>query len=221
MNNTSITEKYALCMLKEKKKLYDDILISYLFISMIVEMMLDDNLEIENNKVKLNNKVPVTKYNKIFYEMIKKLLEDLKKEEISIQRILNHISYSLKKRTEVIDSLKEEMVEHNLLSIEHKKWLLGDKEQIVINEEKFHSLFQELREEFLENRSLQEDYILLGALLNSTRFLKKFFTKYDREILNQRIKEIKDSPIADKVKFAEQVISDTIMMVVVVASTLN
>ena len=50
MNNISITEKYALCMLKEKKKLYDDNLMLYLFISMIVEMMLDENLEIETIK---------------------------------------------------------------------------------------------------------------------------------------------------------------------------
>ena len=98
MNNISITEKYALCMLKEKKKLYDDNLMLYLFIFMIVEMMLDENLEIENNKVKLNNKIPTAEYNKKFYEIIKKLLEDLKKDEISIQRILNHISYSLKKK---------------------------------------------------------------------------------------------------------------------------
>lgn len=221
MNNISITEKYALCMLKEKKKLYDDNLMLYLFISMIVEMMLDENLEIENNKVKLNNKIPTAEYNKKFYEIIKKLLEDLKKDEISIQRILNHISYSLKKRTEVMDSLKEEMRHHELLSIERKKWLLGEKEQILINDEKFNNLFQELREEFLEKGNLKDDYILLGALLNSTSFLKNFFTKYECEILNQRIKEIKDSPIADKVKIAEQVISDAVMMVAIIATTMN
>ena len=79
MNNVNITEKYTLCMLKEKKMLYENELTPHLIVSMMIEMMLDGNLEItDKDKVKLNEKVPTAKYNKRLYEIMK----DLKKEEI-------------------------------------------------------------------------------------------------------------------------------------------
>lgn len=46
MNNVSITEKYTLFILKEKKNLYTQDVKPYLIVSMIIEMMIDGNLEI-------------------------------------------------------------------------------------------------------------------------------------------------------------------------------
>ena len=72
MNNVSITEKYTLCMLKEKKTLYEKELAPYLIVSMVVEMMLDENLEItDKNKVILNSKIPTVDYNKKLYDIKK------------------------------------------------------------------------------------------------------------------------------------------------------
>ena len=69
MNNVSITEKYTLCMLKEKKTLLENVVAPYIIVSMIVEMMLDENLEINDNKVVLNNKVTTADYNRKLYEL--------------------------------------------------------------------------------------------------------------------------------------------------------
>ena len=84
MNNITITEKYALCMLKEMKKFINEELPPHLIVSMIIEMMLEDCLEIIDYntgkvfestgkiKVKLNDKEPLNEYNKILYNYIKK-----------------------------------------------------------------------------------------------------------------------------------------------------
>ena len=207
MNNVNITEKYTLCMLKEKKMLYENELTPHLIVSMIIEMMLDGNLEItDKNKVKLNEKLPISNYNKNLYEIMK----DLKKEEIPLKNIITSICYTLpyKKLQGVIEALKEGMLEKELIVIENKKGLLGNKEKIQINESKFNNIIEEIRSEVLEKGKLTEDLILLTSLLNSTKFLKNIFTKYEKDELNNRLNEIKNTQISKKVKVAQSVISD-------------
>ena len=82
----TITEKYALFLLKEHKKLYDNETSPYLLVSMMSEMIINDNLEINNNKIKITSKVPNKNYNKKLYELINYLCEELKKEEIDIKK---------------------------------------------------------------------------------------------------------------------------------------
>lgn len=129
MNNVSITEKYALCMLKEKRKLYESELTPHLFVSIVVEMMLDENLEITNkNKIKLNEKLPTANYNKELYQIIK----ETKKYEVPAKEIITSICYGFtnKKMRSVIELLKENMAENSLIILENKKGLLGNKEII-------------------------------------------------------------------------------------------
>lgn len=222
MNNVSITEKYALCMLKEKRNLYESELTPHLFVSMVVEMMLDENLEITNkNKVKLNETLPTTNYNKELYKMIK----EMKKEEVPFKDIVTSICYGFtnKKMKSIIELLKANMVEDNLIILENKKGLLGNKEIIAINEDRFTNIVEEVKAEFLEKGNLTDEIILLSSLLNSTKFLKNIFTKYEKEALNNRLKEIKNTEIAEKVKVAQSVISDmsAIAMTVIMMSTIN
>ena len=204
MNNVSITEKYTLCMLKEKKTLLENVVAPYIIVSMIVEMMLDENLEINDNKVVLNNKVPTADYNRKLYEII----EDMKKEEVSIRYILSSIcnSFSRKNLKTIVDTLKNSMLEDELITIESKKGLIGNKEVIEIDESKFTDVIKEVKTELLENENLTEDSILLASLLNCTRFLKNIFNKYEKEELNNKLKEIQNTDIAKKVKVAQATI---------------
>lgn len=222
MNNVSITEKYALCMLKEKRSFYESELTPHLFVSMVVEMMLDENLEITNkNKVKLNEKLPATNYNKELYKIIK----EMKKEEVPFKDIVTSICYGFtsKKMKSIIERLKEKMIEDNLIILETKKGLFGNKEIITINEDKFTNTVEEIKSEFLEKGKLTDEIILLSSLLNSTKFLKNIFTKYEKETLNNRLKEMKNTEIAEKVKVAQSVIGDmsAIAMTVIMMSTMN
>ena len=93
MGNITVTEKYALCMLKEVKKFSDMELSAHLVVSMVVEMMLEGSLEIVEDKkkkweiikdikVKLNNKLPKDEYNRALY----KIIEELNKPEIAISQ---------------------------------------------------------------------------------------------------------------------------------------
>ena len=89
------------------------------------------------------------------------------------------------------------MLEDGLITLESKKGLIGNKEVVKIDEDKFANIIKEIKTEFLEKRNLTEDLILLASLLNSTKFLKNIFNKYEKEELNNRLKEIKDTEIAN------------------------
>lgn len=228
MNNITITEKYALCMLKDKRKFYETELTSQLLVAMIIEMMLDGNLEISNkSKVKLTDKIPVTNYNIQLYNAIKdgKFTGKLKKsDEILFKDIIALVCYSFSNKTmkSIVEPLKEKMVEDELISLEEKKGLIGNKEVIIINDDKFNNVVEEVRAEILENGKLTDDIILLSSLLNATKFLKNIFTKYEKEKLECRLKEIKQTEISEKVKIAQDVITDmSATMAAIIVTTMN
>ena len=228
MNNINITEKYALCMLKEKRKFYETELTSHLLVSMIIEMMLDGNLEISNkSKVRLTDKTPTANYNIQLYNAIKegKFSGMLKKtDEIPFKDIISLVCHSFSNKTmkAIVEPLKEKMIEDELISREEKKGLIGNKEVIIINDDKFNNIVEEVRAEILENGNLTDDVILLSSLLNATKFLKNIFTKYEKERLESRLKEIKQTEISEKVKIAQDVINDmSAIMAAMIITTIN
>ena len=221
MKKINITEKYTLCMLKEKKTLHEKELTPYLIVSMIVEMMLNDNLEVtDKNKVILSENRPTESYNIKLYDIIK----DMNKEELSLRYILSSICYSFssKKLKSIISELENKMIEDKLISLEDKKGLFGIKKVIKINEDEFSKIIEKIKNNLLEKGKLTDELVLIASLLNSTRFLKNIFNKYEKEKLNERLEEIKNSDIAKKVKVAQSVISNMsaiITVMIINAST--
>lgn len=167
-------------------------------------MMLDGNLEInDKNKVILKDKIPKISYNRKLYEII----QDMKKDEISLKAILKSVCYiSLKKLKSIINLLENQMLEDKFITLEIKKRLIGSKKIMKINEDQFNEITEEIRLELLEE-NLNEKIILLASLLNSTKFLKNIFNKYEREKLNNILKEMKDTDIAKSVKMAQSIIN--------------
>lgn len=213
--NTTITEKYALCMLKEKRNLYGSEL-PYLVMSMLVEMMLYGNLEITaNNQVIIKNELVTSEYNRRLCEFLKAM----KKEKLYLKDIVTTITngFSNKKLRGIIELLQDGMINKKLLGVVKKKGILGAKKTVVVNEDKFVEIITEVRAGFLEQGNLEEDIILLGALLNSSKILKNIFTKYEKEVLNQRLQEIKTTEIADKVKVVQTVIDDMTVLIASIA----
>ena len=122
----------------------------------------------------------------------------------------------------IVEPLKEKMIEDELISREEKKGLIGNKEVIIINDDKFNNIVEEVRAEILENGNLTDDVILLSSLLNATKFLKNIFTKYEKERLESRLKEIKQTEISEKVKIAQDVINDmSAIMAAMIITTIN
>ena len=77
----------------------------------------------------------------------KEHIKDMKKEEVSIKDIITSICYSFgsKKIKSIVEPLKEEMVKSELIFLKNKKGLFGNKQNIILNDEKFNNVINELR----------------------------------------------------------------------------
>ena len=217
MNNLTVVEKYSLCALKEIKSFNNIQFSIHLITSMLLEMMLDDNLEIierdkksifgSEYKIILNAKAPNNSYNRIVYNYIK----DMNKMEYDLFDIIMQIhhgsGFSDKKYREIVSALKEEMVVKGLISLEEKRGLFGKREKLVINNEKFDLVVDEVKAEFIDKDNFNDKTLLLGSLLNSINFLNNIINKYEKDDLKNRINQIKDTDISKKVKVAREVIA--------------
>ena len=183
MEKFNLTEKYALCMLNEREdSLENGDLVAHLVTSMIFEMVLDCNLKLTGNQVKVTDKIPEIDYNRKLYDYIK----EMKKDEISIEEILPYICTNNKKKQEITESLKNVMLKHELISTENKKGLFGNKEIITVNNSKLEDIIKEVKTEILYTNEVSEEIKILGALLNATKILNK----YEKDLLNNKMKEI-------------------------------
>lgn len=203
MNNFSITEKYALCILKERKNLYENgDIFAYLVLSMTLEMMLDGNLDIiDKDKIVLNNKEPEDDYNKQLYNII----GEMKKDKISLNEVIPLVCTNNKYLHTISTSLKNKMVDDGLISLDNKKELLGDKEVINANESILNNIIENVKLQITGNNTLKEDEIVFISLLNYTSFLKDLFDKNEREILKNKLKDFEG---VEKVKISQSIIEE-------------
>ena len=124
-----------------------------------------------------------------------------------IMQIHHGSGFSDKKYREIVSALKEEMVVKGLISLEEKRGLFGKREKLVINNEKFDLVVDEVKAEFIDKDNSSDKTLLLGSLLNSINFLKNIVNKYEKDDLKNRINQIKDTDISKKVKVAREVIA--------------
>lgn len=218
MRDVSVSEKFALFMLKEKYSFnYLEFKI-YFIGSVLIEMIMDGNLKIIDNinqknklfdskyKVTLTTKAPNKEYSRVVYNYIK----DLNKNEISLKDAIHYVLYgkygfSDKKYRELVSLVKTSMISNNLINIDKKRGLFRTKDVILVNEDKFSSLIEEIREEFIEKDSYNDKTILLVSLLNLVNCLKNVMNKYEKSGLKEKLAVIKDTDIYEYVGVAREV----------------
>ena len=218
MRGVSVSEKFALFMLKEKYSFnYLEFKI-YFIGSVLIEMIMDGNLKIIDNinqknklfdskyKVTLTTKAPNKEYSRVVYNYIK----DLNKNEISMKDAIHYVLYgkygfSDKKYRELVSLVKTSMISNNLINIDKKRGLFRTKDVILVNEDKFSSLIEEIREEFIEKDSYNDKTILLVSLLNLVNCLKNVMNKYEKSELKEKLAVIKDTDIYEYVGVAREV----------------
>ena len=218
MRDVSVSEKFALFMLKEKYSFNYLEFKVYFIGSVLIEMIMDGNLKIIDNmnqknklfdskyKVTLTTKAPNREYSRVVYNYIK----DLNKNEISLKDAIHYILYgkhgfSDKKYRELVSLVKTDMVSNNLINIDKKRGLFRTKDVILVNEDKFSSLIEEIREEFIEKDSYNDKTILLVSLLNLVNCLKNVMNKYEKSELKEKLAVIKDTDIYEYVGVAREV----------------
>lgn len=214
MKELSITEKYSLFMIKENKKIDMSTFSPYFTVSILMEMVLDGIISVdEKNKISINSKKVKDGYKKIMLDII----NEKNNKSLTIKKLVSNL-YGIinnSKIKPIKDALVKSLIEKDSTKKATKKILFFNKEILIVNEEVFENVVEEIRSEFLEKGNITDEMIILSTLLNETRNINKIFSTYEKSQMKERLKEIKKTDLSKKVQIAKQVIDEmtTLMMV--------
>ena len=97
--------------------------------------------------------------------------------------------------------------------------LFHNKTLFVPNNEEVLRIIEKIRAEFLENGTLSDETIVLGALLQKSGLIKNYFSKYESEKLKERLNEIKESQSGSLVNEMVKYIDTLIAAIAAVSSS--
>ena len=214
MNMLTITEKCALLALNANYELTNKRIRTYLIASMIVEMILDNNIKmIDKDKFSITINIPNEEYNKLLYYDFEKR----KEKEISLKKVFREI-YTRDNTfaSFAIGELEEKLLTKSLIKEGTKKFLFVRKRILMPEQATIRNLIDEVKQKFLTNIKLNDEDTLFLSLVSSMKLLNNELTKEEVKALGQKAKEIKSTCVAEKVK----AVTDTITAVDTMAAAI-
>lgn len=213
MKNLSISQSYLLCALNEKGKL--PTLSAEIPLCLVAGGLMDllnaGCIVIEKKKLKVTEELnKENQYLESLYLFIKKS-PNITLEKLALEYGFAINSNKLKK---IFEDVGESLVEKQCVTSK-KGGLFGNSSCFVPNPKEVDHMVQAIRAEFLENGDLSEEIITLTSLLEKSGQIKRYFSKYEKKQLKERIEEIKKESTNQIVK--EMLDSITTMIAVIAA----
>ncbi len=192
MKNLSFTQEFFLCALKPQGSttLTNSTESSTcLLAGGLLELLMDGYISIDDKKkIFINKDLSSDKmYLTPIYELIKN------NKPMKIETIAEKYAFDFKKPDELFKSVGYSIVAYGCVVAEGNQGLFKNKVSFLPNENEVTKVVEKLRAELLEEGDVSDESIVLGALLNKSGLIKKYFSKYEMQKLNDRLKEIKHS----------------------------
>lgn len=219
MNDLSICQEYLLLTLNNKGKipaLNTSIPVCF-FAGGLLDLIISDTLAID--KVKKVKKVCIIGELKHEYQYLTSLYSFIKESKsIKINKLVSDYALSLtsKRLNLLIESVGESLVE-NGCAVAKKGGIVGNNTYFIPNAKAIDRVIQKIRAELLENGTISDNTVALVSLLNKSNQIKKYFSKYEKEQLKSRLKEIKETSSNQLVKEIVDYV-DTIIAVIAATS---
>lgn len=214
MQDLSYTQEFLLCILKPQgtiPALYSTQISTCLVAGGILKLLNLNVISInDKKKIVVNND---TKLEKEYLRPLYQVICNSKKKNVKdiASRYIFGTSKLLK---EYIKSLSSPMVQENLVSLE-TGGMFKTKTLYLPNEEGVLRVVEKIRAEFLEEGSVSNETIILGALLYKSGAIKRYFSQYESDILKNRLNEIKSS---EEGYFIKEMVDYIDALIAVVAS---
>lgn len=212
MNTLSISQQYLLCTFNEKGKmpgLSNEISVC-LLAGGLIDLVFAKSLEIDDKKKLLivGDLDPKLRHLRSLYNFIKDS-KPMKVEDLASEYVFSLLSKQFNLLIEEIGSSLAEQ-EHVVTSI---GGILGKTTYYIPRKEAVDKIVQSIRAELLETGPVSEDMIALVSLLAKSGQINKFFSKYEKDQLKVRLKEMMDD--ASYVLVKEMVDYIDFMMVII------
>lgn len=216
MKNLSFTQEFFLCALKPQGSTtltHSTESSTCLLAGGLLELLMDGYISIDDKKMFVNKDLSSDKmYLTPIYELIKT------NKPMKIEAIAEKYAFDFKRPNELFQSVGYSIVEDGYVVEESNQGLFKNKVRFLPNESEVTKVVEKLRAEFLEEGNASDEAIVLGALLNKSGLIKKYFSKYEMQKLNDRIKEIKQSEAGALIKQLVDYIDTWITIIIVITS---
>jgi hypothetical protein len=210
MNRKSIIQEYVVLATNEKGKLSSEGKVGVIA-SAIAELILKSIIVITDKKVEIKNELPKElHYLNSFYEY-------LKVKPRKIQKVMSDYCMGIteKKMDMLIASVGESLVLDEL-AIKGTEGILGNKETYVPAQDYKEDLLALVKEEIRQEEEMSVQTMSLACILQETKCLKRYLSKYESGMLKETLKSLKKDPqnkeLKDMIDYVEEV-----QMVVVAA----
>lgn len=192
MKNLSISQSYLLCVLNEKGKLptFSTEVSVCLVASGMLDLITAGVIAIDNKKLQVIGDIDNNdQYLKSLYDYIKDT------HKVTLEKVATEYCFSFtnKKLNALLEDVGETLVKEQVATSE-KGGLFGNSTCFITNPKEVDRVIQAIRAEILENGTMSDEMIALASLLEKSGQLQRYFSKYEKKQLKERIAEIrKDS----------------------------
>lgn len=191
MKDLSFTQEFFMCALKAKGTFTNATESSVcLLAGALLELLMDGYIEIDDQKKKVLVKevrLPEKAYLSSIYESIKN------NKPMTMEKIAEKYAFDFKMPDELFLLVGNSLEEYGYVVKETGKGLFKNKVSFIPYQIEVTKIIEKLRAEFLEHGKISDEVVILGALLNKSGLIKKFFSKYEVEKLNERLAEVRQS----------------------------
>jgi len=199
MKDLSFTQEFFLCALKPKGSttLTNSIESSTcLFAGALLELLIGGYIEFDDkNRVLVKQSLSAGKeYLSFIYEFISN------NKPMKVETVAEKFVFDFKKPDELFQLVGRSLMKDGYIEEESGKGLFKNKVSFIPNESEVTKVIEKLRAELLEQGEISDEVVVLGALLNKSGLIKKYFSKYEVQKLDERLKEIKKSEVGVLVK---------------------
>lgn len=217
MKNLSFTQEFFLCALKPQGSTiltHSTESSTCLLAGGLLELLMDGYISIDDKKIFVNKELSSDKmYLTPIYELIKN------NKPMKIETIAEKYAFDFKRPDELFQSVGHSIVEDGHVVEESNQGLFKNKVRFLPNKSEVTKVVEKLRAEFLEEGNVSDEAIVLGALLNKSGLIKKYFSKYEMQKLNDRLKEIKQSEAGALIKQIVDCIDTWIAIIIAISAS--
>jgi len=190
MQDLSITQEYLLCALTEKGVIPSFSIESPVCVVAggIIELL-------QSQIVMFDEKKKLSVIGDLNQELIhlKSLYEWIQNEKpMKIEKLVGEyaMSFSGKKMKKLISDIGNSLDKADCVCTE-SGGIFGTKSCFIPNAKEVDKVIQKIRAELLDDGEISEETVALVSLLDKSKLLKKYFSKYESKQLKNRLQDIK------------------------------
>lgn len=216
MNRKSIIQEYVILATNEKGSLSSNGKVGAVA-SGITDLMINGVVTLDNKKLEIKKDLP----EELSY--LAPLYEYLSEKPRTMNKVMDDYCMGMtdKKFKELIANVGENLVSEGIAT-KGNGGLLGNKEVCIPEAGNKEKLIATVKEEIMQKEELSAHDMSLICILQETKSLKQYLSKYEKDILKENLKSMRKDPknkeLKEMINYVEAMMAAMVACIVVIAN---